>query len=73
MAKAKKTELKPDVTQANVKSIPVEIYEKFRTIAFEHGVTQNDLYNQALAKFIELYEKKNGPVQVGPKKKDIKL
>lgn len=72
MAKAK-TKVSEGVTQVGVKAIPIEIFEKFRTISFEHGVAQNDLYNQAFAKFIELYEKKNGPVQIGPKKKEIKL
>lgn len=47
--------------------------DKMRTIAGLHGLNQSDVFNQAVDKFIELYEKKNGPVQTGPKKKEIKL
>lgn len=62
-----------ETTQVSVKSIPVELYNKIKTIAFEHGQTQNELYVMALEKFVELYEKKNGPVDTAPKKKEIRL
>lgn len=62
-----------ETTQVSVKSIPVDLYNKIKTIAFEHGQTQNELYVMALEKFVELYEKKNGPVDSAPKKKEIKL
>jgi len=52
---------------------PSEIVDKLKAIAHNHGQNNSDVYNQAFVKFVELYEKKNGPVKTGPKKKDIKL
>jgi NRPS condensation-like uncharacterized protein len=54
-------------------NIPTGQFEKIKAIAGIHGLNQSDVFNQAVDKFIELYEKKNGPVQPGPKKKEIKL
>jgi len=47
-------------------------YEKLKAIALAHSNTQSEVYQLAFDKFIELYEKKNGPVQQ-IQKKDIKL
>lgn len=47
-------------------------FEKLKAIALAHGKTQSEVYQMAFDKFIELYEKKNGPVDISPKK-DIKL
>lgn len=34
--------------------------EKFKTIAFNHGIAQSDVYNKAAEKFLQLYEKNMG-------------
>ena len=52
---------------------PTTNVDKLKTIAHLHGQNNSDVYNQAFAKFIELYEKKNGPVKIDAKKKNIKL
>lgn len=59
-------------TQVNFNA-PCIIVEKMQTIAFQHKYKNSDVYNQAFEKFVELYEKKNGPVKPAVKKKDIKL
>ena len=54
-------------------NIPTGQLDKIKTIAVLHGLNQSDVFNQAVDKFIELYEKKNGPVKTDLKKKEIKL
>lgn len=59
-------------TQVNFNA-PVSIIEKLKQIAYEHGKDNAEVYNLAFEKFIEQYQKKNGPIKPGTKKKDIKL
>lgn len=47
--------------------------DKMKAIALLHGLNQSEVFNQAVDKFIELYEKKNGPVKTDQKKREIKL
>lgn len=54
-------------------NIPTGQFEKIKAIAGNHGLNQSEVFNQAVDKFIELYEKKNGPVKTGQQKKEIKL
>jgi hypothetical protein len=58
-------------TQVNF-NIPVDQFEKLKVIASLHTLTQSDVFTQAIDKFIELYEKKNGVIKTG-QKKEIKL
>lgn len=37
--------------------------EKIKQIALKEGVPFTEIYNLAFAKFIELYERKNGPIK----------
>jgi penicillin-binding protein-related factor A (putative recombinase) len=59
-------------TQVNF-NLPESSAEKMKAIAFAHGQTQSEVYNLAVEKFIELYEKKNGSVKTTIKKKSINL
>lgn len=59
-------------TQVNF-NIATGQLDKMKTIATLHGLNQSDVFNQAVDKFIELYEKKNGPVKPSQVKKEIKL
>ena len=54
-------------------NVPDTIFKKLRAIAHKHEYSNTDVYNQAFEKFVELYEKKNGPVQIVAAKKEIKL
>lgn len=63
---------KPEtIPQIGVKSVPSEIGEKMQAIANIEGVTYNELYNLAFAKFIEVYEAKNGKVKIRQKGKGL--
>lgn len=55
-------------TQVNFNALDTVI-GKMRSIARKHEYTNADVYNQALEKFVELYEAKHGPVEV--EKNDI--
>lgn len=46
--------------------------EKIKSIASAEQVSNADLYNLAVEKFIEQYEKKNGKVQIREKGKGLK-
>lgn len=59
-------------TQVNL-NMPTALHEKIKYIAFAHEQGNSEVYIQAVEKFIELYEKKNGPVKVPAKKKSINL
>ena len=48
-----------------------EVVNKLQAIANIEGVSFNDIYNIAFAKFIEVYEAKNGKVKVRPKGKGL--
>lgn len=74
MAKAKNNprSIPEGKTQINV-NVPVSVYDKLKAIAIVHGQTNSEVYNLALEKFIELYEKKNGTVKAVVKKKSINL
>jgi hypothetical protein len=72
MQQSKRRVIPEGKTQINV-NIPVSVYEKMKAIAALHGHTHSEVYNLAFAKFIELYEKKNGPVKPSAKKKSINL
>lgn len=54
-------------------NIPTPVFNKLKAIAALHTYSQTEVYILAFEKFIELYEKKNGPIKAGPAKKDIKL
>lgn len=51
----------------------VSVIDKLNQVAFEHNKDNAEVYNLAFERFIEQYEKKNGPIKPGSKKKDIKL
>lgn len=59
-------------TQVNL-NMPTALHEKIKYIAFAHEHGNSEVYIQAVEKFIELYEKKNGVIKVPPKKKSINL
>lgn len=59
-------------TQVNF-NVPNTIIEKMRAIAHNHKYQNTDVYNQAFETFVNLYEKKHGPVKVIAAKKEIKL
>lgn len=62
-----------ELTQINIRNVPADLAAKFKILAVTHEETQNDICLLALEKFIELYEKKNGPVKTTAKKKSINL
>lgn len=70
---AKKEAENQDIVQINIRNVPAPVAAKFKVLAATHGDTQNDIYIQALEKFIELYEKKNGVIKTVVKKKSINL
>jgi hypothetical protein len=74
MAKAKSNprQIPEGKKQVNF-NIPTIQLDKIKAIAAIHGLDQSEVFNQAVDKFIELYEKKNGPVKPGQHKKEIKL
>lgn len=56
-----------DLTQVNVKSVPVDVLRKLQTIADIEGVSYTELYNKAFSSFISRYELKNGKVKLKEK------
>ena len=68
---AKKTEYKARIipagrTQENF-NIKNDSLEKVKDIAAAENTSKADIYNRAIDKYIELYEKKNGKVKPRPK------
>jgi hypothetical protein len=61
-----------DKVQVNFNT-PAATVEKLKAIAHAHGQSNSEVYNLAFEKFIELYEKKNGPVKTTIKKKSINI
>lgn len=59
-------------TQVNL-NMPTALHEKIKHIAFTHEQGNSEVYIQAVEKFVELYEKKNGVVKPMAKKKSINL
>lgn len=58
-------------TQVNF-NIDITLLEKVKDLAFwEGGLSNSDIYNRAVEKFIELYEKKNGRIKPRPKGKGL--
>lgn len=49
-------------TQVNF-NIDNQMLEKVKTIAFEEGVSNSDVFNKGVEKVIEAYEKKNGKIK----------
>jgi hypothetical protein len=47
-------------------NITKETLEKVKSLAFWEGVANSDIYNKAVEKFIELYEKKHGKIKSRP-------
>lgn len=45
-------------------SLDVELYEKIREIARVNKLQYNEILDSAMRKYIELYEVKNGPVEI---------
>ena len=74
MATAKKsTKIDPQVTQINIKRIPVEVIEKLQYIATIEGVTNSEIYLKSFTTFTELYERKHGKIKPRPKGKGLDL
>jgi hypothetical protein len=49
-------------TQVNF-NLDNTILEKVKDLAFWENVTQSDIYNKSVLKFLELYEKKHGKIK----------
>lgn len=52
-----------DKVQVNF-NLKKESFSKLKSVAFTEGVTNADLFNRAVDRFIEDYEKKNGKIKV---------
>jgi hypothetical protein len=73
MAKAKTNQRTiPEGKTSYSGNMDTTTFDKLKTIAMAHGKTQSEVYQMAFDKFIELYEKKNGPIDTRWRK-DIKL
>lgn len=57
----------PDKSQVNF-NVDAELLEKVNAIAFRESVNKTELFTLALQKFVELYEDKNGKINL-PKNK----
>ena len=53
-------------TQVNF-NLSNSILEKVRSLASQERVSNSDIYNLSVEKYLELYEKKNGKIKVKPK------
>jgi len=52
-------------TQVNF-NLSNEVLEQVKNLAFWEDATCSDIYSKSVAKFIELYEKKNGQIKPRP-------
>ena len=68
---ATNTQARTEVTQVNMKNVPVDLLEKVQTIASVEGLAFSEVYIVAFQKFVELYEKKNGKIKPRPKGKGL--
>ncbi len=57
-------------TQVNF-NIENNALEKVRTVAAKERVSNSDIYNLSVDKYLELYEKKNGKIKPSPKGKGL--
>lgn len=68
MAKAYNQRSIPEGKKSVTFNIDLAQLERVKDLAFKEGVTDSDIYNAAVKKFIELYEKKNGKIKPRPPK-----
>lgn len=65
---AKKKAVAARVTPPNKRQVSfyadVEVFEKIEAVAYKEAVNNSELINLALLKFVELYEEKNGKIQL---------
>lgn len=59
-------------TQVNI-NMPTGLHEKIKFIAFQHEQGNSEVYVQAVEKFLELYERKNGAIKLPAKKQSISI
>lgn len=59
-------------TQVNF-NINNQVLEQAKNLAFWENATLSEIFNRSVAKFIELYEKKNGRIKNTPAGKGLDL
>ena len=52
-------------------NIKESLLEKVKDLAYAENASKTDVYNAAIEKYVELYEKKNGKVKPRPKGKGL--
>lgn len=52
-------------------NIRADLLERAKDLAYIENISKADVYNKAIEKFIELYEKKHGKIKPRPKGKGL--
>jgi len=68
---AKSTRTIPDGMRQINFNLPLEVFNKVESLAYVEGVSNSEIYNRAIIRYIELYEGKNGKLKARPKGKGL--